>query len=42
MESPRRVDKLVKYSRKDGFVLYLAYDIIVISWLFWSFLKKYM
>ena len=31
LESPRRVEKLVEHSRIDGFVLYLAYDIIVLS-----------
>ena len=31
LESPRRIEKLVEYSRIDGFVLYLAYDIIVLS-----------
>ena len=42
LESSRRIEKLVEYSRIDGFVLYLAYDIIVHSWLFWSFLKEYI
>ena len=31
LESPRRIEKLVEYSRIYGFDLYLAYDIIVVS-----------
>ena len=30
LESPRRIEKFVEYSRIYGFVLYLAYDIIVV------------
>ena len=30
LESPRRIEKLVEYSRIYGFGLYLAYDIIVV------------
>ena len=31
---PEELKKLVEYSRIDSFVLYLAYDIIVVSLLF--------
>ena len=39
LESPRRVKKLVECSRIDGFVLCLAYDIIVLFLLFWVYIR---
>ena len=41
VESPRRTEELVEYSRIYGLGLYLAYNILVVSCLFWSFLKEY-
>ena len=32
----------MEYSKIIVFLLYLAYDIIVLPWLFWSFLKEYI
>ena len=42
LESSRRIEKLVEHSRINVFVLYLAYNIIVVSLLLWFIPKEYI